>query len=105
MESPHSPAQTLARLAESREEIRRLLDPPPEPPETPVGGVSGQFPRSRTMQVLTSGRGIKTVGAVVGGLLMARPALALRLIRVVPTGAVARVLLGKALSAIRSRRS
>jgi hypothetical protein len=43
------------------------------------------------------------VGAVVGGLLMARPALAFRLLRMLPTGAVARMLLVKAVTALRAR--
>ena len=37
------------------------------------------FPRSRTMQMLMSGRGLGTLGALAAGLIVARPALALRL--------------------------
>ena len=44
-----------------------------------------------------------TVGAMVGGLLLARPAVALRLLRMVPAGAVARMLLVKAITSMRSR--
>lgn len=101
--------ETLARLAESRAEIRRVLEPPPRPAAAANGesfaeSVGGPgFPRSRTMKLLLSGRGLGTVGAVVGGLLLARPALALRLLRVLPTGAVARMLVVKAVSALRSR--
>ena len=99
--------ETLARLAESRAEIRRVLEPPPRPTSREgdeTGGPAGKFfPRSRTMKLLMSGRGLGTVGAVVGGLLLARPALALKLLRVLPTGAVARMLAVKAVSAWRSR--
>lgn len=98
--------ETLARLAASRAEIRRLLEPPPRPPpgEGPDtgGSATGAFPRSRTMKMLLSGRGAGTVGAVALGLVVARPALALRLLRMLPTGAIGRVLLVKAISALRS---
>jgi hypothetical protein len=102
-------SDTLARLAQSRAEIRRVLDPPPR---VSSGGVEedsaglphdGAFPRSRTMRLLLSGRGIGTVGALVGGLLIARPALAFRLLRMLPTGAVARMLMIKAVAALRAK--
>ena len=101
--------ETLARLAESRAEIRRVLEPPPREPQAddadaPAGSRAG-FPRSRTMRLLMSGRGLGTVGAVVGGLVLARPGLALRLLRVLPTGAVARLLIIKAVSALRAKRA
>ena len=100
--------ETLARLAASRADIRRILEPPPRAHPGPEADAAqagaGAFPRSRTMKLLMSGRGVGTVGAVVGGLLMARPALALRLLRMLPTNAVARMLLIKAISALRSKR-
>ena len=97
--------ETLARLAASRAEIRRVLEPPPRvSPGGPDGGGSaaGAFPRSRTMKMLLSARGAGTLGAVACGLFIARPALALRLLRVLPTGAIGRMLLVKAVSALRS---
>src|SRR5580704_9239560 len=89
-------AEILARLAASREELRRALDPPRN--ESDAGGSkhsdhSGGFPRSRTMQMLMSGRGLGTLGAAAAGLLIARPALALRLLRMLPAGAVAKTIL------------
>jgi hypothetical protein len=100
--------ETLARLAQSRAEIRRVLEPPPRvshaAAEDSRGGEhDGAFPRSRTMRLLLSGRGLSTAGALVGGLLMARPALALKLLRMLPTGAVARMLMVKAVTAFRDR--
>jgi len=96
---------TLARLAVSRAEIRRLLEPPPRPAAgdaTGSGDVgSGAFPRSRTMQLLLSGRGVGTLGALVCGVVVARPQLALRLLRMLPAGAIGRMLLVKA-AALRS---
>ena len=55
------------------------------------------------MQMLMSGRGLGTVGAILGGLLIARPALALRLVRMLPIGALARVLLLRAIAALRKK--
>jgi hypothetical protein len=99
--------EILARLAASRAEIRRLLDPPPDESggETPPGAdrANGQFPRSRTMQLLMSGRGLGAVGALLGGVLVARPVLAWRLLRALPTGAVARMLILRALTAVTDR--
>jgi hypothetical protein len=95
--------ETLARLAASRAEIRRVLEPPPR--VSPGDGPdSGGFPRSRTMKLLLSGRGAGIVGAVACGLMIARPALALRLLRMLPAGAIGRMLLVKAISALRSNR-
>jgi hypothetical protein len=67
--------ETLARLAQSRAEICSLLDPPPPSDRANESGATatGAFPRSRTMRLLMSGRGLGTVGALAGGLLLARP--------------------------------
>jgi hypothetical protein len=97
-------AEILARLSVSREEIRRLLDPPRREPEEglPPGDHGADFfPRSRTMQMLMGGRGLGVLGALAGGLFIARPGLALRLLRLLPTGTVARMLLAKSLGALR----
>ena len=95
-------AAIIAQLAASREELRQILEPPPK-----VDGDSaahpGSFPRSRTMQMLMSGRGLGTMGAAAAGLLVARPALALRLLRMLPAGALARMLLSRAVTALRSK--
>jgi len=99
-------SETLARMAASRAEIRRLLEPHPVSSDPSAGPGEGGafFPRSRTMRVLMSGRGLGTIGAVVSGLLVARPALALRLLRLLPVGAVARIVLVKAIASMRGRR-
>jgi hypothetical protein len=99
-------AEILARLAASREELRRVLDPPrTEPDGSPLpAGQPGSFPRSRIMQMLMSRRGLGTLGAAVAGLLIARPALALRLLRMLPASAVARMLLIRAVTAMRTKR-
>src|SRR5271155_594086 len=97
-----------AKLAQSRAEVCRLLDPPREQPSAKGAAVApggSGFPRSRTMQMLMSGRGLGTLGALAAGLLMARPALALRLLRAVPASAVARMLLVRAVTALRSKKA
>lgn len=94
------------KLAQSREELRSILDPPPGEyggSESSSGNGHGGFPRSRTMQMLLSSRGLGTLGALVGGLLIARPALALRLLRFVPANAVAKMLMAKAVGMLKSR--
>jgi hypothetical protein len=96
----------LARLAESRAEIRHLLERRSE-----EGGDAAAdhdehaFPRSRTMRMLLSGRGLGALGATVAGLIVARPALIWQLIRVVPKGALLRVLAVRLTDALRSRRA
>jgi hypothetical protein len=101
-------AEIRARLAVSREELLRLLDPPRQASDANgnAGAAygSGGFPRSRTMKVLMGSRGLGILGAVAGGLFIARPALALRLLRMLPSGAVGRMLLMKAISALRAKR-
>lgn len=101
---------TLARLEHSRAEILRVLEAPrAQPsPEPEGGGDRGGFPRSRTLKTLMSGGGSGTIGAVgalVGGALLARPALAFRLLRMLPTDALASWLMAKAVSALRSKKS
>jgi hypothetical protein len=96
------------RLAQSREELRLALDPPPSASNgsaESATNASGGFPRSRTMQALLSSRGLGTLGALAGGLLIARPALALRLLRLVPASAVGKMLIAKAVSALRAKAS
>ena len=90
---------TRARLAASRAEIRRLLKPPSA--ESAGASATPDFPRSRTMRWLMKGRGAGTVGAIAGGMLIARPALAFRLLRRLPTGSMGLLVLVKALSALR----
>jgi hypothetical protein len=101
-------AEILARLAVSREELRRVLAPPRKEPNANGSSIGdahphGEFPRSRTMQMLVSGRGLGAVGALAAGLLIARPAFALRLLRMLPAGAVARMLLMRAITRLRAR--
>jgi hypothetical protein len=99
-------AEILARLAVSRQELRRVLDPPSHQPDAgsaKSGDHPQGFPRSRTIQMLMSGRGLGTLGVAAVGLLVARPRMALRLLRMLPAGAVAKTLLIRAITALRTR--
>jgi len=99
-------AEILARLAASREELRRVFDSPSgeaNAGSSVPGDHPGGFPRSRTMQMLMSGRGLGTLSAIAAGLLLARPTLALRLLRSLPASAVARLLLVRAVTALRAK--
>jgi hypothetical protein len=95
----------LARLAESRAEIKRLLEPRLDADGEVEGEEGDGFPRSRTMRALMSGRGLGAVGATAAGLFMARPALAWKLMRMVPAGALLRMGLARVLGAMRERRA
>jgi hypothetical protein len=90
----------LARLAESRAEIKRLLEPRPDEAGEEAAEDGTGFPRSRTMRALLSGRGLGAVGATAAGLIMARPALAWRLIRMLPTGALLRMGIARVLAGL-----
>jgi hypothetical protein len=96
--------EVRARLKQSREEISHLLDPPRDPSGAlPPAGSQNGFPRSRTMQMLMSSRGLGALGVLAGGFLIARPALAFRLLRLLPTGSVAKVIISRAMSALSDR--
>ena len=98
--------EVLARLAQSRAEIRRLLEPPPDVSagESPSERGAEAFPRSRIMRTLMGGGGLGAAAAILAGLFIARPMLAWRLIRMLPTGALARAAMVRGIAAVRSRR-
>jgi hypothetical protein len=97
-------ANIIARLAASRDELRQVLDPPRGEGEGTEAGERGGFsPRSRTMRMLMGNRGLGILGAIAGGLFIARPGLALRLLRILPVSAIGRMFLIKAFTAMRAR--
>ena len=105
-EGPAGRDAILARLAESRTEVRRLLEPPPEEAAAAIWrpqGALGDFPRSRTLKKLLSGPGASVVGAIVVGLLIARPKLAWRLIRLLPRSTLARSFALRLISTLRPK--
>ena len=99
-------AAILARLAESREELRRVLEPQNRETQDAFDSAARdtEFPRSRTMHFLMSGRGLGILGTIAAGVFVARPALMLRLLRMLPAGATARILLLRAFTALRAKR-
>jgi hypothetical protein len=52
--------------------------------------------------MLLNGRGLATLGTVAAGLFIARPTLALRLLRLLPASGIARMLLLRAFTALRA---
>src|ERR1700731_2479143 len=98
-------AAILARLAQPGEELRIVFEPPTNQSEADggTGARHAGFPRSRTIQMLMSGRGLGTLGALAAGLIAARPALALRLLRMLPATAIGRMLLLRAFTALRAK--
>lgn len=98
--------EILARLAQSREELRSILDPPRKEPGADGSAIPDSprgFPRSRTMQLLMGERGLGILGAAVAGLLFARPTFTLRLLGAQPAGWLAKMLLMRAFTALRSK--
>jgi hypothetical protein len=94
------------KLARSREEVSRLLDPPRGNSATNgQAGATGHsdFPRSRTMKILLSSRGLGAMSALAAGLLIARPALALRLLKALPVSALAKTLITRVMSALKAK--
>jgi hypothetical protein len=56
------------------------------------------------MQFLLGEHGLRMLGAAATGLLIARPAFTLRLLRLLPASGLARMLLMRGISALRSRK-
>jgi hypothetical protein len=80
------------KILESRTELERLLIDDQEESRS-----SGSFPRSRTLRLLTSNRGIVLLAVVAGGALLLRPTLLKRAIRYVPMGPLLRMLTNRLL--------
>ncbi len=57
------------------------------------------------MRTLLGGGGLGAAGAILAGLFIARPRFVWRLVRMLPTGALARAFVVRAIAAMRSRRS
>jgi hypothetical protein len=89
-----------ARLAETRRELVDLFGSGggQRGPETGADSREGRqrrqsgFPRSGTMRLLLSSRGLGALAVAACGLLVSRPALALRVLRLVPLGTFARIM-------------
>jgi len=99
MHDPQNPdrAEIEARLARTREELLALFQPQIDARAAELQNPGEVFPRSRTFRLLLSYKGLGAVGVAACGFLLARPALAMRLIRLVPVTALARMLLRRQL--------
>lgn len=81
--------ETSLKLDESRNELRHLLHDEigePQPKD------SRAFPRSKTVKFLTSSKAIGVLAIAAAGVLIMRPRVATRLLRLVPASSMARML-------------
>ncbi len=85
MTNPNSASPAL-KIMESRAELEDLLVDEPDD----VNASPNFFPRSKTMRLLTSNRGMVLMAIVAGGLLILRPTLAKRAISMVPVNTMLR---------------
>lgn len=91
----HDPARSAMTITESRAELRRLLHE--EATEQPRS--ADAFPRSKTMRFLKSRGAIGLAAAVAGGVLLAKPGLAVKALRIIPVNMLVRVLTARLISA------
>lgn len=86
--------RTEQRLAQTRQQLVDLFTS--ERAEPGSGQRSrespGSFPRSRTMRLLLGKQGLGAVAAIMGGILVARPAIAWRMLRLLPVKTFARTM-------------
>jgi len=83
-----------ARLAESRLELRQMLD------HRSHEGANRRFPRSRAMQALMDYPALAVAAALAGGFLVSRPGLMRRVASIVPVAAIARMLVTRYLTRV-----
>lgn len=81
-----------ARLAESRLELRQMLD------SRANGAGNGAFPRSRAIRVLMEHPALAVAAAVAGGFLISRPGMIRRLASFLPVAAIGRMLVARYLT-------
>jgi hypothetical protein len=86
--------RTEQRLAQTRQELVDLFtsDRAEPGPGQPARASAGSFPRSRTIRLLLGKQGLGAVAAIVAGILVARPAIAWRLLRLLPIQTFARTM-------------
>ncbi len=93
-------AEIEARLAGTREEFLAVFQPEIDARDALARDARGAFPQSRTLKFLLRHKGAAgTVALAIGGLVLSRPALALRLVRLLRLAALAKFLLRRPLSA------
>lgn len=88
------------RLAQSRLALEQLLGTRRGAAQD--GASHAGFPRSHTMRALFFGRGWSALAAVACGLLISRPAMGLRLLRLLPLGTISRMFIARYLHSRRT---
>ena len=81
----HADVTTESKLKQSRTELRHLFD-------DDDALSADEFPRSKTMRLLTGSPGVVLAAVIAGGVLLMRPQLAKQAFRMVPASAVLRAL-------------
>jgi hypothetical protein len=85
--------RTESRLAETRQQLVDLFTQDQEESAgKPAGARGGTFPRSHTIRLLLGRQGLGALAAIVGGILVARPAIAWRILRFLPIKTFARTM-------------
>jgi hypothetical protein len=72
------------KLTQSRADLQHLLE------DDAQRDMSNEFPRSKTMKLLTSGKGVAVLAIAAGALLVFRPSVVTRVARAVPMSALLR---------------
>jgi hypothetical protein len=72
------------KLTQTRADLQTLLE------DDARRDLSNDFPRSKTMKLLTSGSGVAVLAIAASALLIARPSLMKKVARVVPVSALLR---------------
>jgi hypothetical protein len=92
------------RLARSRGELRRILEPEHEDADPATGQSAAAFPRSAIMKAITRHRGATGLALFAVGLAAARPRLAIRLLRYLPVGAITKTLVSRVIVARQAKK-
>ena len=97
--------RNAARLAQTRRQLVDLFTAARGPVSSaqPIGGNADGFPRSRTMRLLLRKQGLGAIATVLAGVLVARPAIAWRLLRLLPLKTFARTMFLRVLAAYGSK--
>jgi hypothetical protein len=85
---------TESRLAETRQQLVDLFtaDRQESAAGQPASPRAGSFPRSHTIRLLLGKQGLGALAVIIGGILVARPAIAWRLLRLLPIKTFARTM-------------
>ncbi|MBC7984088.1 MAG: hypothetical protein H7Y02_09565 [Candidatus Obscuribacterales bacterium] len=90
--------ETSRKISASREQLRQLLEGQRTEVDPDANSSFNEFPRSKTLRFLRSNSAIGVAAAIAGGILLMKPGLAARAIRLVPVNTLVRMLAVRLLS-------